>query len=172
MATCHGNAPGRAAEPPTIGCEIVVTDEIVTPVDSSLVAAGWSEGCDVQETANINIVEMSKVSFPNVILSIRALPRIVCLSGCCTPGIMTRHSDQVRWAALVLRLALKRNFKRKTVGHAEWHFRPACCSPAAQGSRQSPGSTRCCPARFPGILTYSPSNPVDWCSHGTVFPLH
>ncbi len=47
-----------------------------------------------------------------------------------------------RWAVLVLLVAPSGDFKSKTVAHAEWHFQLACCSRAAQGSRQSSDSTR------------------------------
>jgi hypothetical protein len=58
------------------------------------------------------------------------------LVGCGTPGIMTVHSEPVRWAVLRLHVAPTGDFKGKTVAHAEWHFKLACCSRAAQGCRQ------------------------------------
>ena len=55
---------------------------------------------------------------------------------------MTGHSEPVRWAVLNLRVAPQGDFKIKTVTHAEWHFKLACCSRAAQGCRQSSDTTR------------------------------
>jgi hypothetical protein len=50
---------------------------------------------------------------------------------------MTVHSEPVRWAVLFLHVAPPGDFKDKTVAHAEWHFKLACCFRAAQGCRQS-----------------------------------
>jgi hypothetical protein len=69
------------------------------------------------------------MSFPSLVP-----PRIIYSSWCGIPGIMTKHSELVRWAVLGLRVAPSGDFKNETVAHAEWHFKLACCPRAAQGA--------------------------------------